>query len=237
MRRTMLTTLTLCFLPSATWAADWVIDPVHSRILVSVDHAGFSTSMALVSVLSGRLHWDPAQPERSDVEATIDLRRLDFGDPRWNASVQGPAMLKTARYPLARFASDKVVMQPDGQLRIEGHLQLRGRAAPVILLAQPTLSRRHPLPPFRQTAGFTAQGQLQRSAYGATAWAAMVGDNVHLRLEIEATLSDRPAEKPMLTDTTDQSTRVDMNSMTEEHSNGQGSSLPHGLTNTGTDKP
>ena len=49
--------------------------------------------------------------------------------------------------------------------------------------------RRHPLPPFRPTAGFSATASLSRAEFGIDAWPSAIGDRVELRIEAEATRS------------------------------------------------
>ena len=46
--------------------------------------------------------------------------------------------------------------------------------------------KRHPLPPFRRTAGFSATALLSRSDYGITTWKSVIGDAVELQIEVEA---------------------------------------------------
>lgn len=190
--------LPLLLLTSATGQAApalYQIDPIHSRVALAVEHAGFSDSMAMVSVHSGQLLWDARRPADARVEVVIDLQRLDFGDPEWNRAVLGRALLDVQRHPQARFRSSTVQVLEDGQLRIDGTLELRGVQAPVSLLARHNGQRRHPMPPFRQTVGFSATTTLSRAAFGADAWASMVGDAVTLRIELEATRT-RPADQP-----------------------------------------
>lgn len=55
--------------------------------------------------------------------------------------------------------------------------------------------KRHPLPPFRRTVGFSATATLSRSAFGVDGWASMIGDEVQLRIEAEA-VRDRNAGDP-----------------------------------------
>ena len=192
MRPLLLWMLLVCVIfPGPARSADWAIDPVHSRVAVSVDHAGFSRSLAVMSVQEGQLVWDPAAPEAAQVDVILDLRRLDFGDPRWNQAVQGRQMLDVARHPTARFVSHRVTTQADGTLSIDGDLHFRGTRTAVNLTAQRNAQRRHPMPPFRQTVGFSATGTLSREALGVGTWAGMVGDAVALQIEIEATLSTR----------------------------------------------
>ena len=52
-----------------------------------------------------------------------------------------------------------------------------------------TLNRiaRYPLPPFRRTAGFSANATIKRSDFGMTSWKSLVGDLVEIRIEAELT--------------------------------------------------
>ena len=57
--------------------------------------------------------------------------------------------------------------------------------------------KRHPLT-LRRTAGFSATGTLRRSDFGMDAWRRVVGDEVELMIEVEATRrrSDTPSPTP-----------------------------------------
>jgi polyisoprenoid-binding protein YceI len=46
--------------------------------------------------------------------------------------------------------------------------------------------RRHPMPPFRRTAGFSAIAHLDRFDYGIDAWPTVIGRDVEIRIELEA---------------------------------------------------
>lgn len=178
--------LLLAIPPALAGEPAWVLDTVHSRVLVAVDHAGFSQSLAILPVSAGQLHYDPEHPERARVEVSFEPARLDFGNARWNAAVHGSGLLDVQRHRQARFFSTRVTRNADDSLQVEGMLELRGISAPVVLQARRNGLRRHPLPPFRPTVGFSATAGLSRSAYGVSAWPALVGDVVSLRIEIEA---------------------------------------------------
>lgn len=230
--------LVLLLLSPAAQAAlpAWEVDTVHSRVLVAVDHAGFSQSLALLPISRGLLHYDPAEPASARVEIHFEPARLDFGDSRWNAAVHGSGLLDVARHPQAHFTSSHVTVQDDGQLQVHGQLELRGVRAPVVLQVTRNGQRRHPLPPFHQTAGFSASAALSRAAFGAAAWPGMVGDTVSLRIELEATRRrgqdsgedrDAPAQAP----------EADSQQRTDAASNGQSSSRPAASASTGTRSP
>lgn len=170
-------------LASTAAAEEFTIDPVHTRVLVAVDHAGFSQALGTVSGATGEVEftegWAPAR-----VNVSIPLDRLDFGDARWNAAVKG--MLDTARHPEARFRADRVTPRGERAAEACGELQLHGVTRPLCLDITFNQLRRHPLPPFRRTIGFSATGRLSRAAFGVDRWASMVGDDVELRIELEA---------------------------------------------------
>lgn len=163
------------------------LDPVHTRVLLMVDHAGFSKAMGTVSGSHGQVQFDPADWSVARVDVRIPLTGLDFGDARWNRTMQGRTWLDTARYAEAHFRAEGGTPAGEAQAQVCGTLTLRGVAAPVCLQVQFNQLRRHPLPPFARTIGFSATGQLSRSAFGMRAWSSLVGDTVQLRIEVEAT--------------------------------------------------
>ena len=56
--------------------------------------------------------------------------------------------------------------------------------------------KRHPLPPFRRTAGFSANARLSRADLGIDAWPTSIGDQVELRIEAEAVRAARTPAPP-----------------------------------------
>ena len=172
-----------CGVARADEPVDFAIDPVHTRVLVSVDHAGFSRALGTVSGSSGRVRfaegWAGAQ-----VDVAVPLRALDFGDARWNAAVQG--LLGSERHPQARFVSNRVTPRDARSAEVCGDLTLAGTTRALCMDATFNALKRHPLPPFRRTAGFSATARLDRRAFGLDRWASMVGTEVELRIEVEA---------------------------------------------------
>ena len=163
------------------------IDPVHTRIMIAIDHAGFSKAIGTVSGSTGTLHLVPGTWEGSQVAVDIPLDRLDFGDGDWNRAVAAGGLLDTGRHPRAYFRSTRVEALDAGRARIHGELTLRGTTREVVLDAVRNGERRHPLPPFRHTVGFSATTTLSRADFGSTAWGSVIGDAVEVRIELEAT--------------------------------------------------
>lgn len=163
------------------------IDPVHTRIAIAIDHAGFSRAIGTVSGSTGTLHLVPGTWEGARVAVDIPLDRLDFGDADWNRAVGAGGLLDTGRHPRAHFRSTRVEAVDTDHARIHGELTLRGTTREVVLDTVRNGERRHPLPPFRHTVGFSATTTLSRADFGSTAWSSLIGDAVEVRLELEAT--------------------------------------------------
>lgn len=162
------------------------LDPVHTRVMVAVDHAGFSRALGTVSGTTGTLWLVPGSWEGAAVVAEVPLARLDFGDGDWNRAVAAAGLLDSGRHPVATFRSTRVEPVDATRARIHGTLELRGTRREVILDAVRNHEGRHPMPPFRRTVGFSATATLSRADFGSTAWASMIGDAVEVRIELEA---------------------------------------------------
>ena len=168
-------------------APAYAIDPVHTRILVAVDHAGFSSALGTISGSTGTVHFTPGDWTDARVEVQIPLQRLDFGDEAWNRATLARNLLDAEDHPVASFRSTRVEPLDERRAIVHGLLELRGVAREVALEVQLNGARRHPMPPFRRTVGFSATATLARSDFGITAWRSMIGDTVQLRIEAEAT--------------------------------------------------
>lgn len=167
-------------------AETWAIDPVHTRVQFAVDHAGFSKAIGTVSGSTGTLRFPPDGWDGAHVDVEVPIARLDLGDARWNAATLAPRLLDADNHPVARFVSTSVEPVDATRARICGELTLRGARGPLCLDVVRNAVKRHPMPPFRRTAGFSATGTLSRAAYGVDAWPSMIGDAVELRIELEA---------------------------------------------------
>lgn len=164
------------------------IDPVHTRVLFAIDHAGYTSALGTVSGSTGAIAFDPTDWSRAWLRVTVPLQRVDFGDEAWNRAAR--EMLDADDYPEAVFVSERVVREGDRHARACGRLALHGRNEPFCLSVRFNQLRRAPLPPFAETVGLSATGTLSRSAFGIDDWSRLVGDEVTFRIEVEATRDD-----------------------------------------------
>lgn len=178
--------------PARAQADTYALDPVHTRILVAIDHAGFSSALGTVSGATGTLRFDPRDWTSAQVVVEIPLARLDFGDEAWNRATLAGNLLDAQAHPVAAFASTRVEPLDERTAIVHGVLRLRGIEREVALEVTLNAAKRHPLPPFRRTLGFSATTVLSRADFGITAWKSVIGDTVELRIEAEATRTRRP---------------------------------------------
>ena len=172
--------------PALAQSQHYELDPVHTRVLFAVGHAGFSQALGTISGSSGELVFDPSDWRSARIAVDVPLARLDLGDADWNAAALGRRLLRAETYPVARFVSASVTPRDAEHAQVCGDLSLHGMTAPLCLDVTLNALERHPMPPFRQTVGFSAKGSLDRKAFGIDAWEGVIGDTVELRIEAEA---------------------------------------------------
>lgn len=170
---------------------DYQIDSVHSRIVLRAEHLGFSKAQGTLSGPSGWLRFDPDDFSSAQVEVTLDLARVDFGDAKWNQKLAGRTWLNQAKYPQAQFVSERIEPIDAKRFVVHGQLSFRGQTRPVRLDVTFNRMARHPLT-LKRTAGFSATATISRAAFEMDAWKSMVSDDIQLLIEVEALRKRRP---------------------------------------------
>lgn len=183
----LLLLLSPCVSPAWAASAAYQLDPVHTRVMFAVEHAGFSHALGTVSGSTGQLQFDPDDWSTARLEVSVPLQHLDLGDGKWNQAVRAGNLLDTAQFPTATFVSTRIEPIDPEHASVYGNLTLHGISKEVKLDVTLNALKRHPLPPFRRTAGFSATATLSRADFGIDAWKSVIGDQVELRLEVEAT--------------------------------------------------
>src|SRR6476661_2934108 len=95
----------------------WRIDPLHSAAHFSVRHLMISTVRGEFSGINGMVQWDPKQPTKGSVEATIDCATLNTGVAKRDEQMRGPDFFDVKKYPKMSFISKKVEPAGEGKLK------------------------------------------------------------------------------------------------------------------------
>jgi polyisoprenoid-binding protein YceI len=184
-------------LPALAAEADtYRLDPVHTRVMFAISHAGFSNAIGTVSGSTGTLVFDPEDWTTASLKASVPIARVDLGDAKWNEATLAGNLLDAKDHPTAEFVSTRIEPLAADRARVHGTLTLRGVSQPVTLDVKLNALKRHPLPPFRRTVGFSATATLSRKAFGIDAWSSVIGDSVELRIEAEAIRQGGKTEDP-----------------------------------------
>jgi polyisoprenoid-binding protein YceI len=179
----------------------YTIDPTHTTVTVRVNHFGLSTYTLRFNDVSGTLNFNAEDPTQSSVEATVAIASLDtpYNGPRdFDAELQNSEWLDAAAFPTATFRSTGVESTGPGTARMTGDVTIHGVTAPVTFDVTYNGSyAQHPFGMPISLIGFSARGEISRTAFGVTQYVPAdgssqgVGDTVELLIEAEFT---RPVE-------------------------------------------
>ncbi len=177
-------------LASRAEAASWRIDPLHSAAHFSVRHMMISTVRGDFAGINGAVLYDPADPEKSSVQATIDCNTLNTGVAKRDAQMKGPEFFDVNKYPTMRFKSTRIENAGPGKLKVTGDLTINAITHPVVLDVE------GPSPPVKdprgnEKIGLSATAKISRKTYNIT-WNEImeggglaVGDEVTIEMDIE----------------------------------------------------
>ncbi len=172
----------------AAKSATYQFDPVHTRVIFQVGHAGFSNQPGSFSGIEGSLDFDEQDWSQARLSVRIPIGALQLGDANWNQRILDRTFFDVGKFPDAKFISTQVMQTNPGQGMVTGELTLHGITRPVTLAITLNALKRHPLTR-RMTAGFSATTTLSRRDFGMDSWRTLVGDEVRLVIEVEATRS------------------------------------------------
>lgn len=182
--------LTSCFgylsMQQAAFAAasDYRYDTVHSQIVFSIDHDGFSRPLGRLHIAQGTLRFDPDDWSKSGTELDIDMRSVDLGDTAWNDAACKASLLDCKTYPTAHFVSTSVERKDDMHGVLHGTLTLHGVSQSIDIPFRlnrvgKTIYGMHTV------AGFSATAMLDRTAFGISGFPNAVGHGIAIWLELE----------------------------------------------------
>jgi polyisoprenoid-binding protein YceI len=174
-------------------AGAYTLDKAHASLILRVDHMGFSNFTARFAHFDANLNLDPAHPEKSSVDATIDPNSLASDNPPdgFLDMLHGVQWLDAGKFPSITFHSTSVKLTGRNTADIIGDFSLHGITRPMVLKAKFNGGYAgFALDPHARV-GFSAHGALKRSdfgiAYGIPAPGTKmgVGDLVDVIIEAE----------------------------------------------------
>jgi polyisoprenoid-binding protein YceI len=166
----------------------WQLDPPHSSAQFSVRHLGVSTVRGAFTKVSGTVVYDPANSNKSSIQATIDAASVDTRVDMRDNDLRSPRFLDVQKYPTITFTSKKVEAAGDGKLKVTGDLTIHGVTKEAVLdVDGPTPAIKDPLGKDRLRMGASATTKISRNDFGITVLPGAIGDEITITLDLEMT--------------------------------------------------
>lgn len=160
------------------------LDDTHAYLSFSYSHLGLSNPQIHFADFVANLELSGNDMRQSQVSITIDAASLDSAIPELDDDLKGADFFDVANYPEITFQSTAYEETSDSSGRLTGDLSVRGVTKPVTLDVTINSAAMNPLNR-REMIGFSATGILNRSDYGLTAYAPLVGDELSLTVQVE----------------------------------------------------
>jgi polyisoprenoid-binding protein YceI len=167
----------------------YVIDKVHSEVAFSVRHL-VTKVRGRFSEFEGTIQFDPAHPEQSSVNFTVQASSVDTNAADRDTHLRSEDFFHVEKFPTITFISTKVTPNGANDFAVAGPLTIRGVVKDVTLPVSYLGSGNDPWG--NEKAGFETEITLNRKDFGLIWNAALetggflVGDDVKIALTIQA---------------------------------------------------
>ncbi|MEI6106988.1 MAG: YceI family protein [Opitutae bacterium] len=186
----LLAVLSLALTASRAGAETYAIDPVHSSVGFSLRHmvSKFTSSFTKVT---GSISYDAATPEKSSVEATIDIGSVSTANEKRDGHLKTPDFFDLAKFPTATFKSKSWKKTGETTFDVTGDLTIKNVTKEVVLKTE--LVGSGPGMGGATLLGWEGKTTLKRSDFvvGLDKFLPVLGDDVAITVGIEA--SHKPA--------------------------------------------
>jgi polyisoprenoid-binding protein YceI len=168
---------------AAAETTTWKIDPNHSSSQFSVKHLGISTVRGVFQKTTGTVVYDPSDPRKTQIEATIDAASVDTRVQMRDNDLRSDHFLDVAKYPTITFKSTHVEPAGAGKMKVTGDLTIHGVTKQVVLDVD------GPSAPVNamggQRMGAEATTTINRKDFGVNGAPGAVSDEIQIVLDVE----------------------------------------------------
>jgi polyisoprenoid-binding protein YceI len=182
--KTILTTLILgAWLAANTQAADtYNIDPVHSNVGFSVSHLVINNVHGKFGEFTGNVVVDSGAIKSA--KGTIQTKSIDTGVAARDKDLRSPNYFDVEKYPTITFETKRVEKKGNDTMLV-GDYTMHGVTKELSMATKLKGPVKDPWGNDR--IGLQAKTTLSRKDYGMTKGAGMVGDEIEIEINAEAT--------------------------------------------------
>jgi len=152
---------------------------------------GISTVRGAFTKVSGSAQYNPSNPGKTSVEATIDAASVDTRVSMRDDDLRSANYFDVAKYPMITFKSKSAEPAGEGKLKLVGDLTIHGVTKEVVL---PVDGPSAPVtdPRGNTHVGASASTTINRKDFGVGGASSMVGEDIAITIDVELV---RPAAK------------------------------------------
>jgi polyisoprenoid-binding protein YceI len=186
MKKSVLVSLLSLALIGTVSAETYTIDSVHSSVGFTLRHlvSKFSSSFTKVS---GTVNYDAAAPEKSSVEATVEIASVNTANEKRDNHIKSPDFFDATKFPSATFKSKSWKKTGENTFDVTGDLTIKDVTKEVVLKTE--LVGSGPGMGGATLTGWSATTTIKKSEFGLAGPAMLgkaLGDEVTINISIEA---------------------------------------------------
>ena len=145
--------------------ATYAIDPTHTFATFEIDHNGASTNRVRFDKKSGTVEFD-RDAKAGKVEVVLEMESLSSGTAAFDKHLKSADIFNVAKFPQAKFVSDKFVFDGDKLKEVTGHLTILDKTQPVTIKANKFTCYPNAMLQKRETCGGDFEAVIDRTAFG-----------------------------------------------------------------------
>jgi polyisoprenoid-binding protein YceI len=138
-------------------AGAYNVDPTHSNVGFEVRHMGIATVRGTFHKFEGTLD---ATGEDPVLQGTVEVDSIDSNEENRDGHLKGPEFFDGDQHPQITFRSTAAEPQPEGRIRLEGEITIKGITKPLELTGTFTEGGEDPWG--NQRVGFEVEGKIDR---------------------------------------------------------------------------
>ena len=144
----------------------WMFDPYHTQVEFAAKHLGMMTVRGNFLDVAANGFIDPAHPEASTVEVTIQAASIQTHHPQRDNDLRASNFLEIDKYPTITFKSTKIEAAGQDRYTLTGDMTIKGATQPVTFAVVNYGEFNDPMMGHR--IGYSAEGKINRKDFGMT---------------------------------------------------------------------
>ena len=192
LKKSWLLVFLFILLPHLACAASWKIDPVNTSVEFKIRHLMVSWDKGVFTDVNGTVNIVEDDLSKSTITVQIATASIDTNNQKRDDHLRSADFFDAGSFPSMTFVSKQVVVADNSPVKIIGDLTIRDVTREVTLEVN-DFSQVITDPWGNTKRGASASTKINRKDYGLT-WnkaletgGVVVGDEVHITLEIELT--------------------------------------------------